>query len=131
MPKQVAASLRATAFHEAGHAVAAFALGRPVKQASIVPEKGTLGHVRLGGRNQVRRMETTALGFRARYRVERDLMGTLAGPEAERRATGRGNNIGARFDHAYVADVALSFAQGHEKEGTPTSAGLAVVRSGW
>lgn len=40
----------ANAYHEAGHAVAAFALGIPVKHVSIMPDpkRGSAGHVRLG-----------------------------------------------------------------------------------
>jgi hypothetical protein len=43
---------------------------------------------------------------------------TLAGPEAEGRLTGRANSVSARLDHAFAADVALTFVQGHEEEAT-------------
>jgi hypothetical protein len=38
-------SERNTAFHEAGHAVAAFCVRQKVRKASIVPKMDTLGHV--------------------------------------------------------------------------------------
>jgi hypothetical protein len=40
----------ATTYHEAGHVVAAFAYGIPVKHVFIMPdaEQGAAGHVRLG-----------------------------------------------------------------------------------
>jgi len=44
---------------------------------------------------------------RARHRLECDVMGRLAGLEAERRLTGRRDSAGARFDHEFAVDVAL------------------------
>src|SRR3954471_6910286 len=116
MTKRLHILLRPTAFHEAGHAVAAYVLGRPIKHATIVPEQWKLGHVRLGGRHHAQRLETTTVGVQARFRLECDVIGAFAGPEAERRATGRANNVGARSDHGYAADVALALAGGDEKE---------------
>ena len=110
------AALRSTAYHEAGHAMAGYALGRPLKTVTIVPTEDKLGHVRFGGRSNVPRLEMQFLGPQARHRVEQDLVVTLAGGAAERRLMGRANYIGARYDHAFVADVALTFAQGNERE---------------
>ena len=42
---RVAKQERATAVHEAGHAVAAVALGRGIIRATIVPTEDTLGQV--------------------------------------------------------------------------------------
>ena len=39
------AARRATAYHEAGHAVAAWSLGAEIRKASIVPEDGSYGSV--------------------------------------------------------------------------------------
>jgi ATP-dependent Zn protease len=39
--------LKAVAYHEAGHAVAQWAVGQPIDYATIVPSEGTLGHVAL------------------------------------------------------------------------------------
>jgi hypothetical protein len=38
--------LREVAYHEAGHAVAFYYLGRPFQEASIIPTRRTLGYVR-------------------------------------------------------------------------------------
>src|SRR5262245_48336135 len=38
----------ATAYHEAGHAVAALALGRPVTKVSVLPDRHTLGECCFG-----------------------------------------------------------------------------------
>ena len=76
----------ATAYHEAGHAVAALALDRPVTRVSILARRDTLG--------------TCAFG-KAVFRpsedwVERETMISLAGLAAEARHTGE-------YDH----DLAL------------------------
>ena len=38
----------ATAYHEAGHAVAAFLLRRRLRRATIIPDEDSLGHIRTG-----------------------------------------------------------------------------------
>ena len=61
--------LRATAFHEAGHAVMAFDLNVPVSKVSIEPEDGSLGHILHGNVKEYTHLD---------YAI------TVAGPWAER-----------------------------------------------
>ena len=46
--KLAKAELTATAFHEAGHAVAALVLGRPVEKVTIAPSRSSTGRMNLG-----------------------------------------------------------------------------------
>lgn len=69
----------ATAYHEAGHAVMALALGRPVQRVSILPNQ-----IRLG------QCEIQKGTFRASKDVlETEILILLGGPAAEARVTGR------------------------------------------
>lgn len=70
--------LRATAFHEAGHAVVALALGRPVHRVSILPGRDELGWCEF--RKGVFRPSEDW--------VERETLIALAGLAAEARLTG-------------------------------------------
>lgn len=103
--------LRATAYHEAGHAVARFALGRRIDRATIVPdeEDQTLGHVQ--GRILLRSEKLEAgIGefdtLRERKAAEDAIVSALAGPIAEAKLTGRRNLLGASGDDRSVDDVA-------------------------
>ncbi len=48
LPKSVALRLKATAFHEAGHAVMAYSLGRASHKVTVSPGKSQFGQLRLG-----------------------------------------------------------------------------------
>ncbi len=76
--------LEPTAYHEAGHAVAAFFHSVGLKWVSIVPRDGSLGHVR---HNPLFR--TNAPDWddsnRTRNRLETLVFVCLAGTEAQRR----------------------------------------------
>jgi len=98
-------SLRRTAFHEAGHAVAAVLQRKALRKVTIVPDKesedlgctfterfGTLFHEAHVGRKQ-------------RGLLEREVMVLLAGPEAEALASGRRNHVGAFRDYQCSCDV--------------------------
>jgi hypothetical protein len=86
-----------TAYHEAGHAVTAWTLDLGVKMVTIAPTEDTLGHV------LVRRHMTSRLADQVRYDltpgrrdlVERKVLVSLAGMEAERRHSGRRRLSGA------------------------------------
>jgi len=69
----------ATAYHEAGHAVVALVLGRPVHRVSILPNHLRLGQCEL--RKGAARPSPDVL--------ERDVLILLGGPAAEARYTGR------------------------------------------
>jgi hypothetical protein len=88
-----------TAYHEAGHAVAAITLGTAVRSVSIVPdaERGLLGHVAgYPARTFMDRVEHEGriLSRRDRTRVEHLIMQTWAGTLAEQRYTGSDSESG-------------------------------------
>lgn len=68
----------ATAYHEAGHAVVALALGRPVHRVSVLPNRDRLGQCEFG-KGVFRPSEDY---------VEREVMISLGGLAAEARHTG-------------------------------------------
>ena len=78
----------ATAYHEAGHAVVALALGRPVQRVSIQPN-----HLRLG------QCEIKKGSFRpSKDLLETEILILLGGLAAEARLTGNYNLAGAAQD---------------------------------
>jgi hypothetical protein len=91
--------LRSTAFHEAGHAVAAYHLGRGFGRVSIEPDEDSLGRVRhhAGRKNPVAAIEIADYeasfgGFingKLRRRLEIDVMIGLAGGLVEQELTGK------------------------------------------
>jgi hypothetical protein len=80
---------RATAYHEAGHAVALWAQGLRFRRASILPDakEGTLGHVAHG----FPKWFNPELDCSARHRIltENHTVVALAGEIAEKRFLGR------------------------------------------
>jgi ATP-dependent Zn protease len=91
---------RVTAYHEAGHAVLALALGRPVDWVSIRPDRQYLGLCAF--RKAVFRPSEDWL--------EREAIIALGGLAAEARFTGAYCWDGAGRDYDYVFDLAKSRA---------------------
>src|SRR5437867_947578 len=90
----------ATAYHEAGHAVLALALGRPVHSVSILPERERLGQCEFG---------------KAAFRpsedwLEREILIALGGIAAEARHTGNYAWDAAGRDQQYVRGLAVERA---------------------
>ena len=90
-------SARPTAYHEAGHAVVALALGRPVHRVTILADRAHAG--------------TCAFG-KAPFRpsedwLEREALIALAGLAAEARFTGVYELDAAAKDRRYVFSLAL------------------------
>jgi hypothetical protein len=114
--------LESTAFHEAGHAAAAFHLGKAVQSVSIVPDKedGSLGHCQGNGYPDWFSPDTVIDG-RARAFAERETIFLFAGPAAEARVRGRHNHLWAGTDHHNAYHLASHFCGGNEE----TSAYLA------
>ena len=86
----------ATAYHEAGHAVMALALGRPVQRVSVQPNRLRLGHCELK---------------KGSFRPSKDVLETeililLGGLAAEARHTGRYGWSGAAQDLCGVRSLA-------------------------
>jgi ATP-dependent Zn protease len=89
-------SIEATAYHEAGHAVVALALGRPVERVSILPDRAFLGQCEF--RKGVFRPSEDWL--------EREILIGLGGIAAEARHTGTYAWDGAARDQQYVRRLA-------------------------
>lgn len=81
-----------TAYHEAGHAVVALALGRPIHRVSVLPNRDRLGQCEFG-KGRFRPSEDW---------VEREVMISLGGLAAEARHTGTYGWAEAERDLRYV-----------------------------
>jgi ATP-dependent Zn protease len=90
----------ATAYHEAGHAVIALILGRPVQRVSILPDREHLGHCEFG-KGVFRPSEDW---------LEREMLIALGGIAAEARHTGEYAWSGAARDQRYVHELAVQRA---------------------
>ena len=93
-----------TAYHEAGHAVLALALGRPVQFVSILPTREFLGLCTFG----------KAVFRPSEDWLEREALIALGGIAAEALHTGEYAWDGAARDHRYVRELALQRA-GNER----------------
>jgi ATP-dependent Zn protease len=90
----------AVAYHEAGHAVAALALGRPVQHVSVLPDRENLGLC-----------EFRKGAFRpSEDWLEREILISLAGIAAEARFTGNYAWDGASRDLQFVRRLAVERA---------------------
>src|SRR5215208_4289318 len=86
-----------TAFHEAGHAVIALALGRTIHKVSVLPNRERLGECRFGKGN-ARATDDW---------LEREILIALGGPAAEARHTGTYALDEAKEDLRFVRRLAL------------------------
>src|SRR5688572_20133984 len=90
----------ATAYHEAGHAVVALILGRPVDEVSVLPRRDFLGVCKFG-KARLRPSEDW---------LEREMLIALGGIAAEARHTGNYAWDAADRDYQYVRDLAVERA---------------------
>lgn len=90
----------ATAYHEAGHAVLALILGRPVQRVSILPDSLHAGHCALG-KSVFRPSEDW---------LEREMLIALGGIAAEAKHSGDYAWGGAARDQQYVWQLAVQRA---------------------
>src|SRR3984957_20880458 len=95
-----------TAYHEAGHAVVALALGRPVQHVSILPDRDFLGACKFG-KPAFRPTEDW---------LEREILIALGGIAAEARFTGNYAWDGAARDRQYVHKLAIHRAGERQAE---------------
>src|SRR5436309_9344670 len=95
-----------TAYHEAGHAVAALALGRPVQRVSVRPDARFLGVCEFG-KGVFRPSEDW---------LEREILIALGGIAAEARHTGDYDWNGAGRDQLFVRDLAVQRAGERQAE---------------
>ena len=89
-----------TAYHEAGHAVVALALDRPVHKVSVLPGRDLLGQCQFG-KGVFRPTDDW---------LEREVLIALAGMAAEARHTGGYCRDGAARDLRYARRLALQRA---------------------
>lgn len=100
----------ATAYHEAGHAVMALMLGRPIEKVTITPAKLQTGGQRLGAcKIQKGRSKPT------KDSVEDDVLILLAGMVAESHFTGRYSPAGAKSDLSMVERVLANRARNQKQ----------------
>ncbi len=102
----VSSDVIATAYHEAGHAVIALALGRAVQRVSIVPGRGWLGRCEFQ-KGRVRPSEDW---------LESEILISLAGAAAEARHTGAYAWEGAIADLRTVRRLAVQRASERQAE---------------
>lgn len=101
---------RSTAYHEAGHAVVALALGRPLHRVTIVPGKTHSGIDSLG-QCQIKRGR-----FRpSKDELEDEMLILFAGMAAEARCTGQYCTAGATQDLRAIRRFAQSRASGERQ----------------
>ena len=108
-PKQ-ARTLTATAYHEAGHAVAQWRQYMRFKHVTIKPEGDSLGHV-LSRQPRWLDPEGEVTG-RKRLRVEREIIADFAGQLSEGKFRGRRPRFGMHSDNQAAVDLAFRFIRG-------------------
>lgn len=96
----------ATAYHEAGHAVASLALGRPVHAVSALPTRHYLGNCHFG----------KAVFRPSEDWLEREILISLGGIAAEAIHTGRYAWEEAERDFIYVRDLTRRRCGGNERQ---------------
>jgi ATP-dependent Zn protease len=97
--------LEETAYHEAGHAVAALDLRRPFHHVTIEPKEDSLGHVLMRKRPAWVRPDVE-WNTRTEKWLEREVLIGLAGGAAVARLRGRYNHRGMGSDYQMVIDLA-------------------------
>lgn len=103
--------LVATAYHEAGHAVVALALGRPIQRVTIVPGKTHAGLASLG------QCHIQKGRFRpSKDWLEDEILILFAGMAAEAQVTGDYCTAGAKQDLLAIRRLVESRAGGGERQ---------------
>ncbi|MFN7734846.1 MAG: cell division protein FtsH [Pirellula sp.] len=103
-------ALKATAYHEAGHAVMALFLGRPIDKVTIAPGKSAIGVERLGACHIKK-----GQGKGSKDWLEDEVMILLAGMVAESQITGQYCAAGAAQDLRFVRRFLQSRAAGERQ----------------
>ena len=104
--------LERTAWHEAGHAVAAWYLRIKFKYVSIVPGEDTLGRISGGDFSKCNSPTQYAVGMIHRWWLEREIQYLLAGEAAETLLVGRDNYNEVREDIKAAVNRVLEICSG-------------------
>ena len=109
-PSPLVRDARLIALHEAGHAVAAHALGLVVTRVTIEPTYDTFYQKWRLGVTEIEVIGdlTRDFSFAMRDRLHREAIFSLAGPAAERRVVGR-----VPLDEAFRSDIAIAFRESY------------------
>ena len=109
--------LERTAYHEAGHAVAAYDQRRRISRVSIIPdfEEGTLGHCSYSQFWKDFHPDIND-DSKTRGHIETAIICCLSGHTAEARLSGRNNWVGSSQDRSAALGLALYIAPGGGKE---------------
>jgi len=99
-----------TAYHEAGHAVADFVFGVTIIRVSIVPDEGSLGHVRHKPPFQRDDVTEAELAPRTLRRLENRIVGVFAGEVALAKSRRREPNLSAAGN---LSDIRQIGSLGH------------------
>ena len=100
--------LRATAHHEAGHAVMAWWLNLPFRRVTIKPEGDSLGHL-LHNKLPKRFNPEIEKSNRVRLLAERHIIASFSGQLAEAKHAGRSPRYGMHSDNRFAVDMATFF----------------------
>lgn len=102
---------KATAYHEAGHAVAAFFLGFKTRQVTVKPGKDYSGLHSEMGRHYLEGLDCREITPLVRDRIERRVIVRLAGAAAQRRFNRRSyRHYHADDDHQQAVDLLFRIA---------------------
>lgn len=112
MGKRHHTKIERTAYHEAGHAVMSYLLGRRFRHVTIIPSKDAHGHIahRPWLAQTYQDIETTRdrLGdHRIRMRLEREIIISLVGFIADEHFSGKRDYVGARGDSEMATHLAI------------------------
>lgn len=107
-------TIRYTAYHEAGHAVARFELNLRFRHVTIRASGDAAGHVlsKRMPRNILEAVEFSTPTDAQLGRIEREMISIISGEVAERKIRGRRNKVGAGLIH--YADGTLGVTPGSD-----------------
>ena len=106
--------LERTAYHEAGHAVAAFALNRRVRSVTVIPDGDTLGQNLYGKARMIQ--PDAGVDRRTRNEIERRFICAMAGWAVEAKLNPRRRGIATGSNDLQHASDLASYVVGSAEE---------------